>query len=172
MKLRSFQWIAMASALGASALLPGCGKRKAEEVNPIVPQFSVNLPRAPLGSAIEVTYSWTCEAGMKKLEDQRAFVHFVDNQGSTLFTDEISKKPPVIALDLAELSYIDSSGIGSLIRYMNMATKENINFLCYNLNKNIENIFKISKLDHFLPILSNEAFQKKYYNLCIATKNN
>jgi hypothetical protein len=95
MKLRSFQWIAMASALGASALLPGCGKRKAEEVNPIVPQFSVNLPRAPLGSAIEVTYSWTCEAGMKKLaEDQRAFVHFVDNQGSTLFTDDHLPVPP------------------------------------------------------------------------------
>jgi anti-anti-sigma factor len=90
---------------------------------------------------------------------------------STLFTDEISKKPPVIALDLADLSYIDSSGIGSLIRYMNMATKENIYFLCYNLNKNIENVFKISKLDQFLPILSNEAFQKKYYNLYVASKN-
>ncbi len=91
---------------------------------------------------------------------------------STLFTDEISKKPNVIALDLAELSYIDSSGIGSLIRYMNMATRENINFLCYNLNKNIENIFKISKLDQFLPILSNEAFQKKYFNLSSTNKNN
>lgn len=91
---------------------------------------------------------------------------------STLFTDEISKKPPVIALDLADLSYIDSSGIGSLIRYMNMASKENIVFLCYNLNKNIENTFKISKLDQFLPILSNEAFQKKYYSFCIAHKNN
>ena len=91
---------------------------------------------------------------------------------STLFTDEISKKPTVIALDLAELSYIDSSGIGSLIRYMNMASRENINFLCYNLNKNIENVFKISKLDQFLPILSNEAFQKKYFSLSSQHKHN
>jgi hypothetical protein len=105
MKLRSFQWIAMASALGASALLPGCGKRKAEEVNPIVPQFSVNLPRAPLGSAIEVTYTWTCEAGMKKLEDHRAFVHFVDNQGSTLFTDDHLPVPPTSAWEPGKPPY-------------------------------------------------------------------
>ncbi|MFH0974300.1 MAG: STAS domain-containing protein [Spirochaetota bacterium] len=91
---------------------------------------------------------------------------------STLFTDEISKKPPVIALDLAHLTYIDSSGIGSLIRYMNMALKKNIDFICYNLNENIENIFKISKLDQFLPILSNEDFQKKYNSLSTASKNN
>ena len=81
---------------------------------------------------------------------------------STVFSDEISKKPPVIALNLGNLTYIDSSGIGSLIRYMNIATKENIDFLCYNLNKNIENIFKTSKLDQFLQILSNEDFHKKY----------
>ena len=85
---------------------------------------------------------------------------------STLFTDEISKKPKVIALDLEELSYIDSSGIGSLIRYMNMSAKENIEFLCYNLSDNIENIFKISKLDRFLTILSQDAFRKKYFNCC------
>ena len=91
---------------------------------------------------------------------------------STLFTDEISKKPRVIALDLEELSYIDSSGIGSLIRYMNMAAKENVDFLCYNLNGNIQNIFKISKLDRYLPIFSNEEFQKKYFNLCMTDKNN
>jgi anti-sigma B factor antagonist len=84
----------------------------------------------------------------------------------SIFNDEISKRPPVIALDLSELTYIDSSGIGSLIRYMNMSTKENIDFLCYNLNKNIENIFKISKLDKFITILSDEDFRRKYADLC------
>ena len=85
---------------------------------------------------------------------------------STVFSDEISKRPEIIALDLEELTYIDSSGIGSLIRYVNIALKENIEFICYNLNKNIENIFKISKLDQFLNILSNDDYQKKYAALC------
>ncbi|MBN2040093.1 MAG: STAS domain-containing protein [Spirochaetes bacterium] len=87
---------------------------------------------------------------------------------STVFSDEISKKPEVIALDLEELTYIDSSGIGSLIRYMNIATKENIEFLCYNLNKNIEDIFKISKMDQFLHILSNDDYHKKCEAICSA----
>ncbi len=91
---------------------------------------------------------------------------------STLFNDEINKKPEVIALDLADLTYIDSSAIGSLIRYMNKAINENIDFLCYNLNKNIENIFKISKLDQFLPILSSEDFRKKYEAACSVNKHN
>jgi anti-anti-sigma factor len=81
---------------------------------------------------------------------------------NTVFSDEISKKPTVIAINLKELTYIDSSGIGSFIRYMNVASKENIDFLCYNLNTDIENIFKISKLDQFLHILSNDDYQKKY----------
>jgi anti-anti-sigma factor len=91
---------------------------------------------------------------------------------STLFNDEINKKPGVIALDLADLTYIDSSAIGSLIRYNNKAVNEDIDFLCYNLNKNIENIFRISKLDQFLPILSTEDFQKKYEAVCNAHKTN
>ena len=70
------------------------------------------------------------------------------------------------SLNLEELTYIDSSGIGSLIRYMNIAIKENIDFICYNLNKNIENIFQISKLDQFLHILSNDDYHKKYETLC------
>jgi anti-sigma B factor antagonist len=91
---------------------------------------------------------------------------------STLFNDEINKKPGVIALDMAELTYIDSSAIGSLIRYMNKALKENVDFLCYNLNKNIENIFKISKLDQFLPIMSDHDFHQKYEYIFVAHKNN
>ncbi len=51
-------------------------------------------------------------------------------------------------------------------------SEENINFLCYNLNKNIENIFKISKLDQFFPILSNEDYQKKYDFACTVNKSN
>jgi anti-anti-sigma factor len=87
---------------------------------------------------------------------------------STVFSDEINKKPSAIALNLESLTYIDSSGIGTLIRYMNMASKEKIDFFCYNLSKNIENIFRISKLDQFLCVLSPEDLQEKFKALCSA----
>jgi hypothetical protein len=73
----------------ALALLTACRGRKPAEVNAIVPSFSVNRGRAPLGSAVEVTYTWTVEPTAKKLtQDYRALVHFHDTQRMLLFTDD------------------------------------------------------------------------------------
>ena len=87
-------WIAVfaAGAAGAS----GCGRRQTAEVNDIVPRFEVNRGRAPLGSAIEITYTWQVETTAKKLaQDHRAFVHFVDPHGVMLFEDDHTPIPPV-----------------------------------------------------------------------------
>ncbi len=85
-------------------------------------------------------------------------VHFFNS----LFIDELSNKPAVIALNLKETTYIDSSAIGSLIRCMNMAMKENVEFICYSLNERIEEIFRLARLERCFQILSEEDFQKKY----------
>jgi hypothetical protein len=81
----------------ATALvLPACGPRRPKDVNAIVPQISVNRPKVPLKSAIEVTYTWVCEPTMKKVaDDYRAFVHFVDKDGVLLFTDDHLPSPAV-----------------------------------------------------------------------------
>jgi hypothetical protein len=87
-------WIAVVVAGAAAAA--GCGRRQTAEVNDIVPKFEVNRSRAPLGSAIEVTYSWQVEPTAKKLtQDHRAFVHFVDSHGVMLFEDDHTPTPPV-----------------------------------------------------------------------------
>jgi len=51
----------LAAALAGVVLLPACSRRKAVEVNPIIPSVKVNRTKAPLGSALEITYSWTLE---------------------------------------------------------------------------------------------------------------
>jgi hypothetical protein len=80
---------AVTLGVSALALLTACKGRKPAEVNAIVPSFSVNRARAPLGSAVEVTYTWTAEPGAKKLtQDYRALVHFLDTQRMLLFTDD------------------------------------------------------------------------------------
>ena len=89
-------WTAVVVAGAAAAA--GCGRRQTAEVNDIVPKFEVNRSRAPLGSAIEVTYSWQVEPSAKKLsQDHRAFVHFVDSHGVMLFEDDHTPVPPVTA---------------------------------------------------------------------------
>jgi hypothetical protein len=89
-------WTAVVVA-GAAATA-GCGRRQTAEVNDIVPKFEVNRSRAPLGSALEITYTWQVEPTAKKLtQDHRAFVHFVDSHGVMLFEDDHTPVPPVTA---------------------------------------------------------------------------
>lgn len=88
MKLRR-SWKGAVLVAASLALIPGCRSRKTAEVNPIVPSFKVNRTQAPLGSAVEVTYTWTAEPNAKKLGgDYRALVHFLDRNGVMLFEDD------------------------------------------------------------------------------------
>jgi hypothetical protein len=87
--------MALVAALAGTLLLPACNRRKPAEVNPISPSIKVNRTRAPLGSALEVTYTWTLEPGAKKLDrDYRALVHFLDNHEVMLFDDDHDPVPP------------------------------------------------------------------------------
>jgi hypothetical protein len=80
---------------GAAVAAAGCGRRQTAEVNDIVPKFAVNRAQAPLGSAVEITYTWQLEPTAKKLpQDHRAFVHFVDSHGVMLFEDDHEPVPP------------------------------------------------------------------------------
>ena len=91
---RSWRTAAVVS-LAALALLPACNRRKPAEVNDIVPKFEVNRPRAPLGSAVEETYTWQVESSAKKLgPEHRAFVHFLDSHKVLLFDDDHVPVPP------------------------------------------------------------------------------
>jgi hypothetical protein len=76
------------------ALLPAC-RKKPVEINPIQPAFTVNRQKAPLESAIEVTYTWTLAPNAKKLtQDYRALVHFLDPHKTVLFQDDHVPTPP------------------------------------------------------------------------------
>jgi hypothetical protein len=86
---------AFVAVLGGLLVLPACSRRKPVEVNPIVPSVELNRLRAPLGSALEITYSWGLEPGAKKLEqDYRAFVQFLDSHEVILFQDDHLPIPP------------------------------------------------------------------------------
>jgi hypothetical protein len=89
MKFRSAWGTAAILALAGMVLPPACSRRKSAEINAIVPSMKVNRSRAPLGSAIEVTCTWTVEAGAKRIPPgYRALLHFVDSHKVLLFTDD------------------------------------------------------------------------------------
>jgi hypothetical protein len=87
-------WAGTALILAVVAVLPACRRRKAE-VNDIVPSISFNRTSVPLGSPLEITYTWTVEPTAKKLtQDYRAFVHFLDSHKINLFGDDHAPVPP------------------------------------------------------------------------------
>ncbi|HON78264.1 MAG TPA: STAS domain-containing protein [Spirochaetota bacterium] len=66
-----------------------------------------------------------------------------------------------ICLDLSELKYIDSSGIGSLIKTMNITKNENAGLFLLDVQPDIMKIFKLAYLDKFFTITTKKEFLKK-----------
>ncbi len=67
-----------------------------------------------------------------------------------------------IFVDFSEVSYIDSSGIGVLIMFMNSMKNRNINFILYDLNKDVFNLFRIAYLDKFFNISTSTDLKNRY----------
>jgi hypothetical protein len=86
---------ALALALAGAAVFTACSRRKPAEVNPIEPSIAFNRPKVPLGSALEVTYTWKLDPAAKKLgQDYRVMVHFLDSHQQILFDDDHLPTPP------------------------------------------------------------------------------
>jgi anti-sigma B factor antagonist len=74
----------------------------------------------------------------------------------------IENKPEVIAMNCKELEYIDSSAIGTLVKFLNNAMSKKIKLVFYDLNTAIQNIFKTARLDNFFTITTKEKLEKDY----------
>ncbi len=74
----------------------------------------------------------------------------------------IGLKTRYIALDMSEMKYIDSSGIGSLIKSMNMTKNEGLELILLDMEPEILNIFKLAYLDKFFTIQRRDEFMKSY----------
>lgn len=92
MKVRASRALALAFVPLA---LAGACRKKPVEVNDITPSVTFNRPRAPLGSALEVTYTWTTGPAFKAVkQDYRALSQFLDQHKVVLFTDDHVPVPP------------------------------------------------------------------------------
>ncbi len=67
-----------------------------------------------------------------------------------------------IALEMNNLSFMDSSGIGALISILARLRSTNGNLFCYNLNDDILTILKMAKLQTFLEIMTTKDFNRKF----------
>ena len=81
--------------IATAGLTASCARREKADPNPIEPSISFNRSRVSLNSAVEITYTWKCEPGAKKLDqDYRALVQFLDPHQMILFGDDHVPEPP------------------------------------------------------------------------------
>ncbi|MDD5067641.1 MAG: STAS domain-containing protein [bacterium] len=79
-------------------------------------------------------------------------VHFIKQ----IFENEINKGVKFIVIDMKDLTYIDSSGIGSLINLMSKLRSISGQICLMNMRQDIERIFSMTKLLSFFKIFKNE----------------
>ena len=58
-------------------------------------------------------------------------------------------------LNLEDVSYIDSSGIGALIQIFTQTKKEGLQLKISNVHGSVAKVIKLTKLMEFLPIVDN-----------------
>jgi hypothetical protein len=74
------------------AVAAGCGG--AEEATPVAtPGFSASKTRIPLGSPVDLTYTFDVASDARIETNQRVFVHFLDSEGQQMWTDD--HDPPI-----------------------------------------------------------------------------
>lgn len=103
---------------------------------------------------------------------QRPDVTVLELQGkldittAQIFETEYKKlgatKPRRVGLDLNRVEYIDSSGIGAIVKFLNLLKNTGGELILFGMNPVSLNVFKMAKLDSFFKILSSEDFEKKF----------
>jgi len=71
--------------------------------------------------------------------------------------DMVSKNQKKILLNLGEVSYIDSSGIGELVAGFTTVTNSGGNLKLLNLNKRVKDLLQITKLYTVFDVHEDEA---------------
>jgi anti-sigma B factor antagonist len=82
-------------------------------------------------------------------------------EGSSIFRDTIrghaSKGDKKLLLNLADVSYIDSSGIGELVSAFTTVTNQGGQLKLLNLTKRIQDLLQITKLYTVFEVFEDEA---------------
>ncbi len=78
------------------------------------------------------------------------------------FSGMIENQPPRVGMDMTGLNFIDSSGMGSLIKGLNKTRNYGGEMILFGLKPMILNVFKLAKLDNFFKVMTPDEFQKQY----------
>ncbi len=70
--------------------------------------------------------------------------------------DECARKPPVLIIDLGEVGYMDSSGVGVLVHAFQKVKANQGKLRLVRMTQRVRSIFEITRLDKYFVICESE----------------
>ena len=74
----------------------------------------------------------------------------------------LASEHKAIGVNLSKVDYIDSSGLGVLIKVLNSAKNEGKSMLLFGATPKIQNIFQLARLEKFFTFTTAAEFSAKY----------
>lgn len=69
------------------------------------------------------------------------------------FNRQIIKNPAVIYINFAQLVFLDSTGIATLVKLFNVSRRVKVKLVLYNISDSLMTFFNISKLNNCFVII-------------------
>lgn len=79
-----------------------------------------------------------------------------------VWNDQLRKPAAVIAINCADLGFIDSPAIGALVKFFNEAMKMRKKLVFYDLSPNIRQLFSTARLERLFVITTRQEFEDQY----------
>ena len=69
----------------------------------------------------------------------------------------LKEKPPILVVNLAQVAFMDSSGLGTLVEALRWSRRNGGEFKLAGLSQAVRNIFEISRLDSVFQVYDTET---------------
>jgi len=76
----------------------------------------------------------------------------------------LKKEPSVIGFDCQKLEFIDSSAIGTLVKFFNSSVKNNIEMYVFGLKSELIKIFDTTKINRVMSVINKTEFEERFLN--------
>lgn len=80
----------------------------------------------------------------------------------TKIEETVETYQKALIIDLTNVEYVDSSGIGTLIKGLNITKEKDVAFAIVGVQPSIEKVFKVAGLLSFFTILTQKEYDEQY----------
>ena len=80
-----------------------------------------------------------------------------------IWAEQVRKVPRLIAINCLKLESLDSSAIGSIVKFFNYASNSGIMMVFYDLNPQIRKLFETARLTRYFNITTDSEFKNRYF---------